>query len=646
MNTPTRTRARTLRRVPPARALREHPDLNQLRRQAKELLGGFRSGNPVAVAEITAHYRRADPATFALHDAQLVLARSYGFESRPKLKARVVGGTVADLVDAVCHGDIAQVRALLKVRPELANTDVAYDDEHCALHYAVLGRSVEMVRLLMEHGADPRKGIWPHRDATSPLQFAIDRGYDDIVTVLRDEEQRRPRHPSTGHRPGSTRAGETLDDGGQRENDKSVRNAEAPARAQLADAFQRRDEEGALAILQADPTAAEVLGRPLHAAAAMLWERVAVWLLEHGYDVNWRGESGWTALEIVAGAWRDAYPLDRLVRMADLLRSRGAELTPRAAVALGEADWLRARHAEGALANPPLLNPSYYYGGLLMTAVAHDRLDMLKLLLDLGFDPDERVRVGGLDDVVYAWGLPLQQCARLGKFAAAEMLLDRGADPNPQTYIGQPPMSFAYEREDTAMIELLERYGGKLHPVAIGLAGRTALARKLFEDEAAGRLAAGAILPDRWGETLAELFLWSGAAGGHPEIVRIGIERMTWPRDDPRWWWMLWHALYAGEAQWEGRGLACFRQVLKRCDPNVSLFFKRTILHDVIAAGANAPAEARLAFATAVLDAGARLDIRDELLASTPLGWACRWGLDRNCQGAAAARRRSRGGRR
>ena len=34
----------------------------------------------------------------------------------------------------------------------------------------------------------------------------------------------------------------------------------------------------------------------------------------------------------------------------------------------------------------------------------------------------------------------------------------------------------------------------------------------------------------------------------------------------------------------------------------------------------------RLAFATAALDAGARLDIRDELLESTPLGWACRWG--------------------
>jgi hypothetical protein len=28
-------------------------------------------------------------------------------------------------------------------------------------------------------------------------------------------------------------------------------------------------------------------------------------------------------------------------------------------------------------------------------------------------------------------------------------------------------------------------------------------------------------------------------------------------------------------------------------------------------------------------DAGARLDLRDELLQSTPLGWACRWGRSR-----------------
>ena len=37
-------------------------------------------------------------------------------------------------------------------------------------------------------------------------------------------------------------------------------------------------------------------------------------------------------------------------------------------------------------------------------------------------------------------------------------------------------------------------------------------------------------------------------------------------------------------------------------------------------------AEERLAFATILLEKGARLDARDDLLKSTPLGWACRWG--------------------
>ena len=32
------------------------------------------------------------------------------------------------------------------------------------------------------------------------------------------------------------------------------------------------------------------------------------------------------------------------------------------------------------------------------------------------------------------------------------------------------------------------------------------------------------------------------------------------------------------------------------------------------------------AFARALLDAGARMDVRDDILKSTPLGWACRWG--------------------
>ena len=34
----------------------------------------------------------------------------------------------------------------------------------------------------------------------------------------------------------------------------------------------------------------------------------------------------------------------------------------------------------------------------------------------------------------------------------------------------------------------------------------------------------------------------------------------------------------------------------------------------------------RARFAAMLIDHGARLDVRDDLLKSTPLGWACRWG--------------------
>jgi hypothetical protein len=57
-------------------------------------------------------------------------------------------------------------------------------DERRALHYAVLDRSAGMTRVLMRHGADARAGIYPHREATTPLTLAEERGYDDIVAII------------------------------------------------------------------------------------------------------------------------------------------------------------------------------------------------------------------------------------------------------------------------------------------------------------------------------------------------------------------------------------------------------------------------------------------------------------------------------
>ena len=170
----------------PTRTLPDRPDLEQLKRQAKELLDAFRAADPAAVTEVTAHYHDAHSTAFALHDAQLVLARAYGFQSWPKLKAFVDGATLQRLRDAIVAGEFAEVRAMLRVRPELARGSM----ELQMLHYAVINRAPEMVRLLMRLGASARHGVYPHRDATTPLAIAVARDYDDIVAVIEEEERR------------------------------------------------------------------------------------------------------------------------------------------------------------------------------------------------------------------------------------------------------------------------------------------------------------------------------------------------------------------------------------------------------------------------------------------------------------------------
>ena len=75
--------------------------------------------------------------------------------------------------------------------------------------------------------------------------------------------------------------------------------------------------------------------------------------------------------------------------------------------------------------------------------------------------------------------------------------------------------------------------------------------------------------------------------------------------------------------------LTCFKMILDRCGPpTAQLESGTTVLHAVVAMGDHVRPEERAAFAAAALDAGAQMDVRDELLESTPLGWACRWGRE------------------
>ena len=146
---------------------------------------------------------------------------------------------------------------------------------------------------------------------------------------------------------------------------------------------------------------------------------------------------------------------------------------------------------------------------------------------------------------------------------------------------------------------------------------------------------------DESGQTVAEGLLWGGACGGDPDIVRMALAHIDWPRDDTRWFSILeqplriWNhgAGFWANREWDRRTyLTCFALVLARCDPNLRGRLTDgpplglTILHSVAGSREHVMAEERVAFAMMLLDAGARLDLRDDVLKSTPLGWACRWG--------------------
>jgi ankyrin repeat protein len=137
----------TLQRLP------ERPDLEQLKRQAKDLLRIARRGDAATLhrfRELPAFAAYSDEeltrASLALHDAQSVIAREHGFPSWKALHARVEELTLdreaaaAAFVEAATGGRSDRAARLLARHPEIGNTDF-----HAAL---VLGRADVATRAL------------------------------------------------------------------------------------------------------------------------------------------------------------------------------------------------------------------------------------------------------------------------------------------------------------------------------------------------------------------------------------------------------------------------------------------------------------------------------------------------------------------
>jgi ankyrin repeat protein len=390
-------------------SLPARPSLEQLRKQAKDLTRDYRAGDSAALARLRAHKSKISETTGehpgTLADAQHCLAREYGFESWPKLKRHVLltqrpgdfhvptwGPTTWEFFTAVYEGEKGRVRQMLRDEPWLARAEYAYLQP---LHYAVKGGRIDMVRLLLEAGANPLAEGWSGRPLgdDTPLARARDREQPEIVRLLEDAAANaltdlpaRPEAPP-----------DSLDE---------IERA-------MSKCGHKGDIKGALALLEQHPTLAyaglyEAVHQGHTKLARLLLERgadptkpwrwscwltplmhslrhdrpnyeMASMLMDHGVTANDANGMGMTILHILVGLGTPAPAAWILDRGADInRRDNEFESTPLAwAARVGRAEMIELLLSRGAL---PCLPDDEPWSMPAAWARRHGHPHILKLL--------------------------------------------------------------------------------------------------------------------------------------------------------------------------------------------------------------------------------------------------------------------------
>lgn len=149
------------------RTLPPHPDFDQQKKLAKELLRGFRAGEVEAQARI--HEQLPDKVPITLADTQFVLAREYGFGTWLELRHHIEksGGGEEPPEEgfrrAIATRNAGKVRRLLERHAALRTTinEPAFSFDSPALVHAAGSGDVALVEALLEFGADPnRRSDW------------------------------------------------------------------------------------------------------------------------------------------------------------------------------------------------------------------------------------------------------------------------------------------------------------------------------------------------------------------------------------------------------------------------------------------------------------------------------------------------------
>jgi ankyrin repeat protein len=372
----------------------------------------------------------------------------------------------------------------------------------------------------------------------------------------------------------------------------------------VAQAIKDRDLLKVRSLLDAEPQllfAGDSRGnQPIHWAVMTRQPEAIDELLTRGANINAKRPDGARPVQLTNGdyhyrGWRDV-PKDWPVTPAQMMahiRARGADVDICTASFLGELELVRGLlDQDPGLANRVAEYVTYYAGSgaPLRNAAAAGHLDIVKLLLERGADPDQP------EEGIAPHGHALYSAAANGHHEIARLLLEHGAYCNPEVESSADALSRAISNSDQAMIDLLCSYGAARAVHLMAYYGDVRTAAAVF-----------AVKPELADDPSA---LMNAAGEGQDAFVRL---LLRYQPDLPR---RLTFPAWSVGAKSRELNELLFHHGMNPSQPDWLMI---TPLHQFARTGDVERAEV-------FIEHGADLNARDEDLCSTPLGWAAKFG--------------------
>lgn len=468
------------------------------------------------------------------------------------------GTDVWAMIVGCIKGDLPAIKKLIEKDPNLVHCSFEY---LTPIRFAVRENHKAVVEYLLEKGANP---VFDFSD--SLITIASDRGYTELESFLKAKLY------ETYHiRP------------------------EGDETAKLIKAF---DKEAVKQRLQKNPELVHIAdargNQPIHWATLTRQLALIEWLLLQGADINAVRPDGARPLDLTYGdyyyrAWYRDLPATGFQKpevISGYLIAKGADYDISVAAKLGHYERVKELlDKELGLANRLPLHNGYYSGLPLRNAAGGGFMEIVKLLLQHGADPNHP------EPSMAPWGSALHNAISRHHWEIVKLLIAHGANANGHVESSGNCLWMAkHVGAPQEIIDLLISKGARLSLELICYDGDPNILKPLldanpnlvFTDEEHRDL-----LNHR---PLVELVL-----NYQPDVLKhFSIRNMNDPEQAR---WLIQHGLNPNNTDWLGAGP----------------------LH-------RAAGDGNIEMASVYLEAGADINAVDTDSSSTPLGWAARYG--------------------